>query len=144
MEALGKSGGASVGSGQNVTLVAEDTALDSLLVAVRHAEEVVVDGDAGSTAVLGRRAGRELASVLKYRQYPRHQLMTSRIRTGKRRQLTAEQPHLMSPSMLEIPIEPLPLAEQSASSTTTVLTTVEGHSLKMTKYVNQYMCSIFM
>lgn len=65
VEALGQGRGAGVGGGQDVAIIADDTALDGLLVAVGHAEEVVVNGNARSATVLRGRAGSKLSRVLK-------------------------------------------------------------------------------
>lgn len=112
--------------------VADNAALDALLVGERHAEEVAVNGDARSPAVLRRPALSEVIAFLREGGKAKRESGTDRTARARAKSTrrTDEHPHLDSPSMVTTPREPLAEAKQSSSSTMTVLTTVDGHSLR--------------
>lgn len=65
-------------------------------------------------------------------------VLVSITKDGSEKGRTAAHPHLDSPSTVVYPMDPLPSAMQSSSSTTTVLTTVRGQALfqEKTKFVS--------
>lgn len=89
--------------GEKVAVKVDDTTHCRLLGGVRHSQEVGVYGHAGRTSVVYRRTDSKTSS-------------SSEIEA-----------HLDWPSTVEYPCAPSPLAKQSSSSITMVLTTAVGH-----------------